>query len=163
MSEPFLGEILMTGFNFAPPGFALCNGQLLPISSYTALFSILGTTYGGDGETTFGLPDLRGRVPLHKTSNSDHRLGSKDGTESENLIENQMPLHNHTTNVSSANGTTADPTNNSIAAINNASGGGANLVTLNNAVSNSGGQSHENMQPSLVINFVIAITGVFPS
>jgi microcystin-dependent protein len=165
MSEPYIGEIKMTGYNFAQQGWALCDGQLLPINNNQALFSILGTTYGGDGETTFGLPDLRGRVPIHEGQHtgSNFRLGQKGGQESHILTANEIPSHTHAANVSSAVGTSPIPTGNSLAASNNLSIDDTNLTMLGNVVSNTGSQPHENMQPSCVVNFQIALIGLFPS
>jgi microcystin-dependent protein len=165
MSEPYLGEIKMTGYNFAQRGWALCDGQLLPINNNQALFSLLGTTYGGDGRTTFALPDLRGRAAIHegRSTGSSFNLGSRGGEERHTLSAAETPQHNHVVNVSSANGTSPIPTGNSFGASNNLSTDNTSLVTLENVVSNTGGQSHENMQPSCVINFQIALTGLFPS
>lgn len=165
MSEPYIGEIRMTGYNFAQRGWAFCDGQLLSISSNTALFSILGTIYGGDGRTTFGLPDLRGRVPFHAGQHlgSSYRLGQRGGEERHTLTVPEMPNHNHTASVSSNNGTSPIPTDNSIGVYNNTSGDGSNLVNMNNAMANSGGQPHENTQPSAVVSFQIALVGIFPS
>ena len=183
MSEPFLGQITMFAGNFAPRSWAYCSGQLLPISQNSALFSILGTTYGGDGRTTFALPDLRGRVAVGSEGNSagpgltTRRLGEKGGSETHTLTESQIPPHDHTA-TSQANAVV--PGGNSNDAANNywaddagvSSGtyhtGPANATmnadavqtTVNNA---GGGQAHNNMQPYLAINFIIAIQGIFPS
>jgi len=177
MSEPFIGEIKMVGFNFAPRGWALCDGQLLPISQNTALFSLLGTTYGGDGRTTFGLPDLRGRVPTHQGTGpglTNRRIGEKIGTEYVTLNVAQMPSHNHAaTGALAANSDGASTTaavGNVLAeadentytseAANENMQSGTVSVTVSNA---GGGQPHNNMQPTLCINFVIALVGLFPS
>ena len=168
MSEPYLGEVRMTGFNFAPRGWALCQGQLLPINQNQALFSILGTTYGGNGITTFALPDLRGRVPAHPGSipGLEIDLGEEGGTESVALTPNQLPGHSHL--LGSVNQATAtDPTGNVFAAkprrgINVFAPQPAN-VAINSGDSVGGSNPHENRQPFLVVNFIIALVGVFPS
>ncbi len=173
MAEPFIGQIIMTGFNFAPRGYATCDGQLLSIAQNTALFSLLGTTFGGDGQVTFGLPDLRGRVGIHQGQGpglTNRTMGEASGTETVTLISSQMPMHNHlmaTTNVSGALGT---PNGNFIAA---SSAPGTAVMfrptsdgsTLNpQSIGLAGGnQPHNNMQPYLVISFSIALEGIFPS
>lgn len=171
MSTPFLSEIKIFSCNFAPKGWALCNGQLLPINQNQALFSLLGTTYGGNGQTNFALPDLRGNVPLHE--GSGHTLGEKAGQQAHTLTISELPTHVHdfsqnTAVVSaSANATVGPPTNNYWA--NNGhtaySTGGVSLGAMSpQAVSNVGGsQAHQNMQPYLVLNFCIALQGIFPS
>ena len=167
MAEPFLGEIRMFSFNFAPKGWALCNGQLLPINQNQALFSLLGTTYGGNGATSFGLPDLQGRVPVHP--GSDVVLGQKAGNEAVTLIASQLPAHNHPVRASSdvANAISAAG-----AVLAGKPRGGvdvyanpSNLVPLAaGSVGNTGSsQPHPNIQPSLVISFCIALQGIFPS
>lgn len=164
MGTPFLGEIRIVSFNFAPQGWAFCNGQFLPINQNQPLFSILGTTYGGNGQTTFALPDLRGRAPLHRGSN--FTLGQRGGAEFHTLTQSEMPAHTHQMQVSNSTGDTVLPTNaalaNSPAKIYHAP---TNLTTLNpTSVTNAGGsQAHENRQPFLVLNFCIALIGVFPS
>jgi microcystin-dependent protein len=171
MSEPFLGEISMFGGNFAPRGWAFCDGQLLSISQNTALFSLLGTTYGGDGRTTFALPDLRGRVPLHQGQGpglGSYTLGQNGGSENVTLTTGQMPSHNHLVNVDTGdNGTTSHPNNQYLAS----SGG----VSIYNSVTDSstlnpgtvqaagGNQPHANLQPYLCIDFIIALEGIYPS
>ncbi len=173
MSEPFIGEIKMVGFNFAPRGWSLCDGQLLPISTNSALFSLLGTTYGGDGRTTFALPDLRGRVPTHQGTGvglTTHKIGAKIGVETVALSVANMPSHTHTAKL---HGKNDDAGTNEVsdAALANASENTyvdedpdkemhAGSVTLENA---GGSQAHYNMQPTLCINFVIALVGLFPS
>ncbi|MCB9744439.1 MAG: phage tail protein [Alphaproteobacteria bacterium] len=174
MSEPFLGQIVMFGGNFAPRGWAFCDGQLLPISQYTAVFSLLGTTYGGDGRTTFGLPDLRGRVPMHPGTGpnlSSRRLGEKIGREQVTLSQAELPAHAHTLRAASATGSLAGPSGNALAAFgvthpplgiysNEAPGTALNP----SSVANTGGsQPFDIMQPSLAVNFIIALQGVFPS
>jgi microcystin-dependent protein len=173
-SNPFLGEIFMAGFNFAPRGYAMCNGQVLPIAQNTALFSLLGTTYGGNGQTTFALPDLRGRVPVHVGQGpglSPYSLGQNGGTETVTLGANQIPAHNHPLNATTAGGDQLLPTDNLIAP--DALGGTAPFKTgssgPNTAMAASsigqagGGQPHNNLQPYLVLNFYIAVQGIFPS
>src|SRR5215210_6985563 len=165
MSTPFLGEIKIISWNYAPPGWAFCNGQFLPINQNQALFSLLGTTFGGNGQTTFALPDFRGRVPVHVGSSST--LGQAAGQEVHTLTTSEMPAHNHFAQVNTNNANTGSPTNNFLAGIptfgyrTSLSG----LTTLHPAtVTNIGGsQPHENRQPYLVLNFIIALQGVFPS
>lgn len=185
--DPFIGQIVLFGGNFAPRGWALCQGQLLPIAQYTALFSIIGTIYGGDGRTTFALPDLRGRTALSSGNGpglSNYALGRRSGEESHTLTTLEMPSHDHqiqtTMKVSSANSTQSAATSGSSIATPGSPGGrgfdaslGFNQATpdisLNSAstsvtVSNNGGnQPHNNMQPYLVTNYIIALEGVFPS
>ena len=167
--EPFLGQIIMFGGNFAPRGWALCDGQLLPISQYSALFSILGTTYGGDGRTTFGLPDMRGRVAVHAGRGpglSDYRLGAKSGVENVTLTEAQVPNHTHRIGAANADGDDSDPTTA------NGFGSSSNDLYVESPsaqmpagimTSSGGGQSHTNIQPNQVVNFIIALQGTFPS
>ncbi len=173
--EPFIGQIMLFAGNFAVRGWALCNGQLLPINQNAALFSILGTQYGGDGQTNFALPDLRGRVPIHMGQGpglSNRPIGSKSGAETHTLTTNQIPSHNHNAilRASDAEGTSASPTDLIIAK----SGSGDpdyNGAEINSAlrsdsiaVGNTGGnQSHNNMQPYLTLNYQIALVGIFPS
>lgn len=172
MSEPFLAEIKMFGFNFAPRGWASCDGQILPINQNQALFSLLGTTYGGDGRTSFALPELRGRVPIHvgqSNGGSSHSLGSKSGEDNHVLTESETPVHNHLLNTTSANGNSPVPTDNLLASFNNAyidaAVDPATLIPLrNDSIMNAGSnQGHVNTQPSLVIQFAIALQGLFPS
>jgi microcystin-dependent protein len=165
MSEPYISEIRLMSFSFAPKGWALCNGQLLPINQNQALFSLLGTTYGGDGRTTFALPDLRGRVPVHFGNGIS--LGERAGQESHTLTSGETPTHTHPVNGNSnTTGNVTTPVNNFFA--NSAppniygSGGGAALPAA--SITNSGGsQPHNNMQPYLTISFCIALQGIFPS
>jgi microcystin-dependent protein len=163
MSTPFLSEIKIVSFNFAPKGWALCNGQLLPINQNQALFALLGTTYGGNGQTTFALPNLRGQVPIHM--GNGHTLGETAGSTSATLNIQQLPAHIH---LMSGSGTAAEtnvPTGAYLGVINNAYTSPANLVALApDAVTNVGGsQPHNNMMPNLVLNFIIALQGIFPS
>lgn len=176
--EPLLGTIIMFGGNFAPRGWAICDGQLLPISQWSALFSILGTTYGGDGRTTFGLPDLRGRVPMGEGNGpglQPRQLGQKGGLQSVTLGVPNMPAHNHTATLHAefALGSSKSPSGNMLAG-NNASDEalyapfdpanniamGAESITVSNE---GGGQPFDNEQPYQVVNFIIATQGVFPS
>jgi microcystin-dependent protein len=163
MAEPFLSEIRIFSFQFAPKGWAQCNGQLLPINQNQALFSLLGTTYGGDGRVNFALPDSRGRVPIHV--GSGHTLGERAGEPAHTLNIGEVPQHVHTANASSANGNQNFAINNVLAAAGNLYSGPNSLTTLNPAsVTNVGGsQPHENMEPFLTLNFCIALQGIFPS
>ncbi len=187
--EPYIGEISMFGGNFAPRGWALTDGQLLPISQYTALFSILGTTYGGDGRTTFALPDLRGRVPMHAGSGpglTPRRLGEKGGVEQVTLTLNQIPSHTHAASsvattsaqlkATAAAGDSNVPTGNVLAddgtdrIYKNIAPDvdmSAEAITATTSVTTTvqaagGGQAHTNIQPYQVINFIIALEGIFP-
>lgn len=164
MSEPFLAEIRMVGFNFAPRGWAFCDGQILPINQNQSLYSLLGTTYGGDGRTSFALPDLRGRVPIHV--NAEHREGQKSGEETHTLQTNEMPQHNHAAMASTSETGATTVTGNVLA-----NGGDAlyhdppGTTTLISATITNvgGGQAHDNMMPWLALNFCIALQGLFPS
>lgn len=170
MSQPYLGQIMMAGLNFAPKGFNLCAGQLLPISQYSALFSLLGTSFGGDGKVTFGLPDLRGRVSNHYGSSpglSTYVMGEVLGTETVTLNQSQLPAHTHGVNASTLGGQT-DPTS-SYPGV-DTSGTGAQFynstltgVMSPNTIPPAAAQPHQNMQPYLVINFCIAMVGIYPS
>jgi microcystin-dependent protein len=174
-SEPFLGQIIMFGGNFAPRGWALCDGQLLAISSNQALFSILGTIYGGDGRTTFGLPGLRGRVAMHPGNGpglSSRRLGEKGGTETNTLTVPNLPAHNHaaTLHASSGAGNVPDPAGSVLAKKNRTniySNSATPDVTMNSAsvttANTGGGQAVNNVQPFLAVNYIIALEGIFPS
>jgi len=177
MSEPFLGEIRMAGFNFAPAGWAFCNGQTLAISQNAALFSLLGTQYGGNGTTTFQLPNMQSRVPIHMGTGaglSTYVIGEVSGTENVTLLATQMPQHNHLLNVSNVTGTLANPTGAYPAQVNagtsrapvdvNAYATSSNATAAGTAISITGGsQPHSNLQPFLVVNFIIALQGIFPS
>lgn len=164
MSEPFLAEVKIVSFNFAPKGWALCDGQLLPINQNQALFSLLGTTYGGDGQTTFALPDLRGRVPLHV--GNGYWLGHSGGAEAHTLTSAELPQHLHTVAAASADASALAPGGHLPAATPAPIyADGTNLVALHAASTSAAGgsQPHTNLQPSLTINFVIALQGIFPS
>ncbi|MGB1241229.1 MAG: phage tail protein [Chitinophagales bacterium] len=164
MSEPFLSEIRIVGFNFAPRGWAFCDGQILPINQNQSLYSLLGTNYGGDGRTTFALPDLRGRTPIHK-SNS-HSLGQRGGQETITLSAVEIPSHTH---IPRGN-TNAQNHNSPVGNYLGDSGSSPHYSTdtpnanASSVTSNAGGgQSHENMQPFTTLNFCIALQGLFPS
>ncbi|UIO40638.1 tail fiber protein [Brevibacillus brevis] len=168
MAEPFLGEIRMFGGDFAPQGWALCEGQILSISEYDTLFSLIGFTYGGDGQTTFALPDLRGRIPLHQGKNpstgTTFVIGEKNGVESVTLNVPQLPAHTHTVHASSQPGTQNSPTNavwakNSQLYSTNAPDGLMNASSLSTV---GGNQPHSNLMPFTVINFIIALYGIYP-
>lgn len=178
MAEPFLSEIKLVSFNFPPKGWALCNGQFLPINQNQALFALLGTTYGGNGQTTFALPNLRGRVPIHQ--GSSHSLGEAAGTTSVTVNTTQLPQHFHVMQAKGAQATLvggaipaatkslaqgAAATGNPPANVNLYSTNVSAPIAMNAAsISNTGGsQPHNNMMPYLVLNFVIALQGIFPS
>jgi microcystin-dependent protein len=163
MSEPFLSEIKIVSFNFPPKAWAACNGQFLPINQNQALFSLLGTTYGGNGQTTFALPNLQGCAPIHV--GSGHTLGEKAGSSSVTLSQSQMPAHTHIMNGSTTAAELNNPTGAYLGLVNNAYTAPANMVALSpSAVTNVGGsQPHNNMMPYLVLNFIIALQGIFPS
>ncbi len=164
MAEPFLSEIRLFSFNFAPMGWALCNGQLLPINQNQALFALLGTTYGGDGRVNFALPNLRGQVPMHM--GNGHTLGERGGEEAHTLAITELPAHTHQgQGTSTSSGTVAAPTGSELAGANNLYTAPANLVPLvAGSLANVGGsQPHPNQQPYLAINFCIALQGIFPS
>jgi microcystin-dependent protein len=177
MSEPFIAEIKIISWNFAPRNWAFCNGQLLPINQNQALFSILGTTYGGNGQTTFALPDFRGRAPIHR--GDGYVLGQRGGEEAHTLTISELAAHNHTAACNSGSGTLAIATKTTVPQQHNAwalstqnpyhSGVGqglpAHTAAMNPSnISNTGGsQPHTNMQPYLVLNFIIALIGIFPS
>lgn len=163
MAEPFLSEIRIMSFGFPPKGWALCDGQLLPINQNQALFSLLGTTYGGDGRVNFGLPNLQGRAPIHM--GSGHTLGERGGEQGHTLSISEIPTHTHVMSASPTNGSTVQPNNTVLAAALNVYRAPDSLVALNaSAVTPVGGsQAHLNMQPFLVLNFSIALQGIFPS
>jgi microcystin-dependent protein len=164
MSEPFLSEIRIMSFSFAPKGWALCNGQLLPINQNQALFALLGTTFGGNGQTTFALPDLRGRTPIHV--GSGHSLGQSGGTQAHTLSQSELPVHTHPVGASTAaSGGNALPLGRVLGGGNNVYHPPASLTALNpQSVTNTGGsQAHLNMQPFLTVSACIALQGIFPS
>jgi microcystin-dependent protein len=167
--DPFVAEIRIFPFNFAPRGWAFCDGQILPISQNTALFSLLGTTYGGDGKSNFALPDMQGNAPMHPGQGpglSLHDLGETGGSETVTLLESEIPSHSHAVSASAGDGTDQTPLNEKLA------GGvgigqyapAASLISLSpNALTPAGGdQPHNNMQPYLTLNFCIALQGVYP-
>ena len=172
MSEPFVGEIRMFAGNFAPRGWAFCDGQLLAVSQNDALFSLLGTVYGGDGRTTFGLPDVRGRLPVHAGAGpglSPRQLGAKLGTETETVTVNQLPSHKHNMQGNNATGNSTNPTG---YFAKDAAGSNLYATALSstqtsmntNMVTNTGGsRSHSNLMPYLCIHFIIALVGIYPS
>jgi microcystin-dependent protein len=164
MAEPFLSEIRIMSFSFAPKGWALCNGQLLPINQNQALFSLLGTTYGGDGRVNFALPDLQGRTPIHM--GSGHTLGERGGEQAHTLSISEIPTHTHTAEGTNTNGGLIIPTGNLLAGTGNQLyTTPTNLTALNaGTIANVGGsQAHLNMQPFLILTFCIALQGIFPS
>ena len=164
--DPFIGEIRLVPFNFAPRGWAICAGQLLPINQNQALFALLGTTYGGDGRTTFALPDLRGRIPIgagQPPAGSSYPLGATGGQETVELATRQLPGHAHAVHASSAASTTKNP------ATAFPAGGGAYAAERNVRMKaamigrTGGGEGHENRQPYLSLNYIIALQGIFPA
>jgi microcystin-dependent protein len=177
MDNPFLGTISLFAGNFAPRGWALCNGQLLAISQNSALFSILGTTYGGDGVTTFALPNLQGRAPIHWGQGpglTPRTLGEASGEENVTLLSTQMPQHTHLVSASTTVATKDVPTGNVLAVSTDSGVGGAPLNFIEPASANTtmapgmiapagGNQPHDNMQPYLAVTFIIALNGIFPS
>ncbi len=169
MSEPFLGEVRIFAGNFAPRGWAFCHGQLLPIASHSALFSLLGTIYGGDGRTTFALPDLRGRTPIGVGSGpglTPRREGQRMGEERHTLTEPELPAHDHPLQASGEYPSTDDPANASLARQEFRGYAASNPTTTmrSGSVANAGGgQAHNNMQPSLAMNYIIALVGLYPS
>jgi microcystin-dependent protein len=163
MAEPFLAEIRIMSFVFPPKGWALCNGQLLPINQNQALFSLLGTTFGGDGRVNFGLPNLQSRTPIHV--GSGHTLGEKGGEPAHTLSIAELPTHTHVLQGSSANATTNSPNGAVLANSTAVYHGPTSLTALHPALVTGvgGSQAHQNMQPFLVLSFCIALQGIFPS
>lgn len=164
MAEPFLSEIRLMSFNFPPKGWALCNGQFLPINQNQGLFSLLGTTYGGNGQTTFALPDLRGRVPIHM--GNGFTMGQAGGQDSHTVTPGELPAHTHAVRASTAaTGGTVSPAGAYLGGANNAYRSGPASTTLHpgSVTSLGGGQAHENRQPFLTVSFCIALQGIFPS
>jgi microcystin-dependent protein len=177
MADQYIGELRMFGFTFAPNGWALCNGQILPISQNTALFSLLGTTYGGNGTTNFALPNLQGNVPINSGQGpglSSYVLGQTGGEQNVTLIQSQMPAHNHTLPAVAATATSSSPGGGGMVAEGKGSGRGAFTINSYSAASGStnlnpalagqsgGNMPHNNMQPYLVMNWCIALNGIFP-
>ena len=165
MSQPYVGEIRMFAGNFAPAGWMFCEGQLLPISEYETLFNLIGTTYGGDGQTTFALPDLRGRLPIHQ--GNGFTLAETGGVETVTLTTSQIPSHSHPFLASTSPGGTVDPTGN---VLSDFPGGKAyrpippTVALASQSIGSTGGsQPHDNVQPYLCIDFIISLFGVFPS
>jgi microcystin-dependent protein len=164
MAEPYVGEIRVFAGNFAPAGWALCDGSTLAISTNEALYALIGTTYGGDGQSTFALPDLRGRVPIH--TGPGYSLGQVGGTETVTLMSQNLPVHSHTSNASAANATSSDPTgrfwatNNDYRCYSNAT---PNTSFAPAAIGAAGGsEPHDNMMPFLTVSYIIALEGVYP-
>jgi microcystin-dependent protein len=166
MAQPYVGEIRMFGGDFAPAGWMFCDGSILPISENETLFQLIGTTYGGDGQQTFALPDLRGRLPIHQ--GNGFVLAETGGVEEVTLIPSQIPAHSHAPRANTANGTSTDPANNYWAAqpalLQYSATNTANINLNANTVSLTGGsQPHTNFQPYLCLNFIISLFGIFPS
>ncbi|MGQ7945871.1 phage tail protein [Flavobacterium sp. WC2509] len=167
--DPFVAEIRIFPFNFAPRGWAMCNGQLMPLSQNTALFSLLGTTYGGDGKSTFALPDLQGRTPMHPGQGpglSLHDLGETGGSETVSLLQSEIPAHNHNFSVASLNSQSTTPSNNILGRGNPlkvyTSGGAMTAMGANSIAPSGGSLPHNNMMPYLTMNFCLALQGVYP-
>lgn len=169
MADPYIGEIRMFAGNFAPVGWMFCEGQLIPISENDALFALIGTTYGGDGQETFALPDLRGRLPVHQGTGpglSTRVIGELSGVETVTLTTNQIPAHTHGLQASTSEAETSQPNGNILAASDdNLFTGLTPNTALNNAALNSvgGSQPHNNLMPSLCVSFIISLYGIFPS
>ncbi len=164
MSQPYVGELRMVGFNFAPVGWMLCQGQLLQISQYSTLFNLIGTTYGGDGQTTFGLPNLQSRIPVHQ--GNGYVMGQLSGVENVTLQISQIPAHSHLLNAQSGAGTQPSPSGGVWAdsPLDQFSAAAPTTQMSNVLLQNSGGsQPHNNIPPFLCINFVISLFGIFPS
>lgn len=173
MADPFVAEIRIFPFNFAPKGWALCDGQIMPLSQNTALFSLLGTTYGGDGRSTFALPNLQGSAPMHPSQGpglSLHDLGETGGADTITLLQTEIPSHNHIMRANSGDGISPTPTNN----VSAGPGADRDLFLYKNGSANAsmnasalgltgGGQPHNNLMPYLTVNFCIALQGVFPA
>jgi microcystin-dependent protein len=163
MGTPYLAEIKVVSFNFPPKGWALCNGQLLPINQNQALFALLGTTFGGNGQTNFALPNLQGRVPIH--TGGGFQLGQAQGEYAHTLTAGEMPQHTHPVNASPKTGTQVTPAGTVWAATTSGAYAGAPTVTMHPQSVNpvGGSQAHENTPPYLTLNFIIALQGIFPS
>jgi microcystin-dependent protein len=167
MNEPFIGELALVPYNFAPKGWALCNGQLLPINQNQALFALLGTNFGGDGRVTFALPDLRGRVPISSGQGpglENYPLGQPGGTEKVALTAAQMPPHTHPLNVFNGKSDKTQAAQNTLANGSVYSHHSPNAVAATSAIGSSGAaEAHENRQPYLTLNWIIALQGIFPA
>lgn len=168
MAQPFIGQLLLVGFNFQPVGYAYCAGQLLAISQNDALFALIGTTYGGDGQQTFALPDLRGRLTIHQGTGlglSPYVIGQLGGVEQVTLTTNQLPQHSHPAACSSVTQNSNDPSGKYLAAAGDSRYGASTAATMAaGMVSSAGGnQPHDNRQPYLALNWIIALQGIFPS
>lgn len=169
MAQPYVGELRIFAGNFAPAGWMFCEGQLLPISENETLFQLIGTTYGGDGQSTFGLPDLRGRLPIHQGTGggSTYTLAQTGGAEEVTLSINQLPSHSHPMLGASGNGTQANPKNNVLASstlVKLYSGEAADTALSATAITSIGGSlPHTNLQPYLCLNYIISLFGIFPS
>lgn len=171
MSNPYVGEIRMFGGNFAPMGWLFCNGDILSISDYETLFMLIGTTYGGDGQTNFALPDLRGRLPIHQGQGQGQALGftlgQLGGAETVSLVDNQIPVHTHALMASSTPANSTQGSNNLIGQADNIRVYSTDVPTVPMAptaiASVGSGQAHSNMQPYLCVNFIISYSGIFPS
>jgi microcystin-dependent protein len=163
MGTPYMSEIRIMSFNFPPKGWAFCNGQFLPINQNQALFSLLGTTYGGNGQTTFALPDLRGRVPIHMGAGFIE--GEAGGQEAHTLTLSELPAHTHQLNGSATNADVVTPVGNVLAQSSQLYGPPAQFTTLDPSTNGvvGGSQAHQNMQPYLTLSFCIALQGIFPS
>ena len=163
MAEPFLSEIRVMSFGFAPKGWAQCNGQLLPINQNQALFSLLGTTFGGDGRVNFALPNLQGRTPIHV--GGGHTLGERGGEQAHTVSQAELPTHTHVFSGSQTNANGPLPANTMFGTSNNMYAAATNLVSINpGTITNAGGsQAHLNMQPYITLCFCIALQGIFPS
>lgn len=168
MSTSYVGEVRLVGFNFAPVGWAFCDGSTLSIAENSTLFNLIGTIYGGNGQTTFNLPDLRGRVPIHQGSNGSNTyvIGQPGGVESVTVVMNQFPAHNHALLGTNNAGTSNSPASNVVAKLTNAWSAAAPSAAMNPStltLSAGGNQPHENRQPYQVLNWVISLYGVYPS
>lgn len=165
MGSPYVGEIRMFAGNFAPVGWAFCSGQLIPISENETLFNLIGTTYGGDGQSTFALPDLQGRIPIH--IGNGHVIGELSGVETVTLTANQIPSHNHPVIASSSVGDQATPLNNVLAQTQSVSMYSpftpSGTMAAGMVANDGGSQPHDNMMPFLCVNFIISLFGIFPS
>lgn len=168
MSEPFIGEVRLVGFNFAPVGWAMCNGALQSIANDAALFQLIGTTFGGDGQNTYALPDLQGRIPIHQGFNgvSNYIVGQKAGVESVTIALNQFPTHTHQLQASTNDAGSNIPANSTLGGNVSSYTNTTPTILMNNAMvgfSGGGSQPHENRQPFVVMNWVISLFGIFPS